>query len=206
MIDMHILIHPTHDRSVHLKRVLRKLGKIPHLVNVIQLDGTYMHIGMGRMQGFSSGNSDYVTFMDDDDDISTDVFQSCIDILDNDSSIDAVVTDERHVINGKIKTPLRKWLPMDGEQYSIQTARYIHHLVVLRRTSIQPYIDMLQNWPDLCEFNLYGNMILDGKKFIHLDKVGYYWYQHDNNARSLRIPPSQDTINLLKQMYTITNQ
>jgi len=206
MIDIHILQHPQQDRTTHLKRVLRKLGKIPDLVNIFLTPGVDRHIGLGRMQGFSLGTSDYVTFIDDDDDIEPNIFQDCIDLLDGDDSIDAVVTDERHVIDGKIKKPLRKWLPVDGQQYDIETARYIHHLVVFRRSSIQPYLDMLQNWPDLCEFTMCGKMILDGKKFIHLDKVGYYWYLHPNNARNMKIVPSQDTIEMMKTMYTIVSQ
>lgn len=201
-VDVHILLHPEQpERQKNLKRVERKLLKVPFDVKLHKLQGVKDHIGQGRFEGFSMGQEPYVSFVDDDDDVEHKVFRKCIDILDNNPELDAVVTDEIHVVEGKVKKPLRMNLPRCGELYNLKTARYIHRLVVLRRESIEPYLDMLKELPTLCEFTVYVKMIQDGCKFVHLDDVGYYWFVHDKGSKSMKAHPSQTTIDMLKNMY-----
>lgn len=200
-IDLHILKRVLPDKSPHTKRVKLKLGKIRKLVEVHELVSHEEHIGARRAEGFSVGEQPYVSFMDEEDDIEPNVFQRCIEVLDANPDIDAVVTDERHIIGGRVKAPLRVGLPGDGELYSIETARYIHHMVVLRRSSLQPYMSQLQNWPVMCEFTLYGKMILDGCKFMHIDRVGYYWYAHNDRVQIAETPLSPETLSIMKSMY-----
>lgn len=191
MIDVHILKHPSEERDI--SELEKKLEK----TNLYLVQGYTNNIAKGRKEGFSKGSSRYLSFVDDDDSIeSSDIFDECLEILKNDDTLDGISTLEKQVTSsGKEILQNRKYsktnilLPND--------INLLHHLVIVKRTSIEKYIDVLDKVKAFPEFTLWGTMLLDGCKFYHLPKVGYTW-NNNNAARKLKLPVTdltRDTIN-----------
>lgn len=196
MIDFHVLLHPVYKRNpsyfVHPQCIIHKIL------------GVEKHIGKGRFTGFKSGDSKYVSFFDDDGDcVNLSVIEEIIARLDEDPSLDAICTDEQVAFDGNIsnaKRPIK-----DRTILSLQKARSIHHLVVLRRSSIEPFLPLLLDCPDLCEFTLWGVMIKAGCKFQWMSEFGYTWIKHSENARSMKIEMSDFSKKIINEIHSNIN-
>lgn len=195
MIDFHVLAHPIYRRQcfefVHPRCAVYKVC------------GVKGHIGLGRFEGFNKGSNPYVSFYDDDDSLQLGVIDKIIDRMDSDPSIDAVCTNEYVLRNGRhreAKKPIK-----DGKTMAIRDLAFAHHLVVVRRSSIQPFLPLLCGWPDWCEFSLWVTMVKAGRKFQWMSDFGYTWVMHDQNAKSMKITPHESSINLVKEMFSGVN-
>lgn len=199
-IDFHVLLHPNQNRVSTQRALLENISLCPSLV-MHTVKGIDRHIGEGRYIGFTQGKEKYCSFADDDDRVNTEVFSECLNILEGDPTIDAVVTSSLVTKNGKGFYKLHPYNKMrTGDVYTLSTARFIHPIIVFRRRSLNPYLYRLKGWPDLCEFSLIGSMLLDGLKFVHLNEVGYYWYRHGEGVRSLKIKPAKDSLEILAHL------
>lgn len=196
-IDFHVLRNPLFDRSTERLKTIESLRH--PLINIIEVDGYKRHIGKGRYDGFSQGTNEYVSFADDDDVICSDVIERVVSSLDNDQSIDGVFTEE--IMKYKNDTRHNKLKIENGVIANISEIKYMHHLVVIRRSSLQPFLGQLKEWPDLAEVSLYGAMIKQGARFQFLKEVGYIWKIHKNNARSLDIVPCLESVNLVREIH-----
>lgn len=189
MIDMHVIKHPLYDRNI----VDVKHKKI----NLYKINGMLYHIGMSRCEGFKQGCSKYVSFFDDDDHIDENVIDLLLYRLENDPTISAIFTKE--IIHYANKSILNHLPIADKTNIELRHLRYIHHLVIIRREVIKQYYDLLNQCPDLCEFTLYGQMLLDGHKIQYADVFGYHWFIHQHNAHTLKIKPSQISIDIINK-------
>lgn len=191
MIDFHVIRHPMQDREpVFFSHDRCRIYQVP---------GVDRHIGAGRFAGFSCGDSEYVSFFDDDGDVvNTSVIDEIIARLDADPGLSAVCTDEKVSRNGVVRSSIKKL--SDRHILSVRDVRFVHHLVVIRRSAIAPYLHLLRGWPEWCEFSLWVTMVTAGHRFEWLDDYGYTWVVHDKNAHALKIQPTQDTVDLINQM------
>jgi glycosyltransferase involved in cell wall biosynthesis len=191
-IDFHVLKHPIYPRYT-------RVFSHPKC-NIHQIDGIKNHIGQGRCIGFQQGTAEYVSFYDDDDDVLPEHLDQIIKRLDDNQHLTAIAT-EQNVINSKGIVCRKQVHLLDKEQYKLKDVRYIHQLVVIRRSALtSKYLDLLNQCNDWCEFALYTQMILDGHVFQHFNKVCYNWYLHTENVKSLKIKPSLIAVNLVRTM------
>lgn len=202
MIDLHYISHPTIDRSKHMKRVIRKLSQLS-FITVHEIEGTLGDIGIGRKQGFLSGVNDFVTFINDDDDVEVSVIEQCFNQLQENPSIDAIVTKSCSVVNGKqhiAQSPITS-----GQIHNSSTILGANGLTIIRRSSIQSYLDILDQCPSFCEISIFGLMILHGQRFVHCDSIGYY-RTVSKHIKNNKILPSEFTKDVLKQLNDRTCQ
>lgn len=196
LIDIHILKHPIQDRSAQQEKLYRELSQLPE-VQIHLVEGIDRHIGCGRKKGFLLGDAPYVSFCDDDDEIIKDVIPQALEVLQQNINIDAIVTDEFVNEKGRMRRLKKALGPKNGELFSLAQCRFIHHLVIFRRSSLNPYLRLLDSWPDMAELSLYATMIKQECKFMYLDIPAYIWNVHDKGARSLGIEISKESQKLL---------
>lgn len=195
MIDVHILSHPTQDRSVNLMQLLVKLRRSDE-INVHVVKGIKGHIGRGRLRGFLEGTSEYVTFIDDDDDVDVAVLESCEAILDANPEVSGVHTAE--LIAHKGQTRIAKSSVEDGGILGLKDIHQMHHLVVIRRKAMNDYLYKLSAWPNYCEDSLYILMMMEGHKFMYTDQVGYTWNRDEaTGACSMGLDVAPETKHLI---------
>lgn len=191
MIDFHVLSHPT-QRRVCFEFVHPRCA-------VHRVPGVDRHIGRGRFEGFSRGTAPYVSFYDDDDTLELGVIDKILGRLDADPTVDAVCTNEYVLRNGSrrgAKKPIK-----DGNTLRLRDVAHVHHLVVVRRATILPFLPLLLRWPDWCEFSLWVSMVKAGCKFQWMSDFGYMWVIHDQNAKSLKIELNPESVALVKEIY-----
>lgn len=200
MIDVHILTHPTQDRSATLDPLLRSLDREP--VNVHLVPGVYRMIGAGRAKGFRCGNEGLVSFVDDDDEIVPGVFDKLLEIFEKDPEIDGACTREQAFINGE---PVRTWAAQEfpWKYYDRRHYLNIHHVVAYKRDKIDPYLDSLIDVPTSSEHTLAGLMLLNGAIIRHAPFIGYKWHQHGGSTPSLAMAMHPKTEQLHRDIMAL---
>jgi len=182
-----MLEHPTQVRDA--QGIISSLEASP-CATLYALKGTDGHIGKGRSAGFRLGDSKYVSYVDDDDDVITDCLPMCLSVLES-HGVDAVVTKEYVEYKGVKQLSLFPDGLLPGSIFKLFHARYIHHLIVFRRSSLNPYIDRMERWPGQPEPALIASMLLDGAKFMALDTPGYVWRPNRKNGGH-KIPKTKE--------------
>lgn len=173
MIDVHVIISP--ERAEFHDRCFKSLEGQP--INLFKVP-KQASISMGRMIGFSLGESEFVSLVDDDDWVEEGAFQACLDYLIANPEIQAVFTSERrHPIDGS--EPII--IPAIDDEWSFNKMRnfhpYVHHLVVLRRSCITKHLHILDRFPNIGDQALYHEVAKENL-FVHLPIVGYNWVHH----------------------------
>jgi leucyl-tRNA synthetase len=127
-------------------------------------------IGAARAFAFTLGTSEYVSFVDDDDEIDEKAFYKCLKTIDRHKTIVGVYTDTRHVHpNGRadIEYKGRPW----SAKKQLKRISEITHLKIMRRCHVEPYLDELAKWPTYEEYVLCGLMAERGP-WHHIPIVG----------------------------------
>lgn len=196
MIDIHIVRHPKQARENGLLGLVEKLATCPMVYTQV-IPGCDRNIGAGRTIGFSAGNRDFVSFVDDDDDIDLDAIRACIDELKKNPDIDLAVTRERVVYNGQARISPR--VRSATGDITPRDINHVHHLVVARRAAVERYLHVLRDAVAFPEFTMWAAMLLDGVRMRQLDIVGYTWFVHPGGARSMKLPATETTRELINR-------
>lgn len=201
MIDIHLLQHPRQDRLDNILSLTEKLSGVPGVYLQI-LQGHKDNITTGRLQGFNSGWQKYVSFVDDDDDILPEIIPQCVEILEANPHLAAVVTMEQQNNKSSCIIPHRKSQEL---LISPKELNYVHHLVVLRRSILNKYLPILNKANAFPEFTLWATMLLDGCKFYYLPKLGYIW-NNNGDALKLKLPVTEYTKTVINQCLTFNSR
>ena len=193
LLDIHIIKHPIFDRSENIERLIKKLEGQPVKIHII--DGFERHIGKGRAAGFRAGNQEFCSYIDDDDDVEL-VFDDILEVL-KDPAIDAVCTREAKVLEGGSQIISR----FPYKYYDKRHLFRLHHLAVFRRDKIAPYIDELEDLPDSAEHYLWAKLLLNNAIVRHIPIVGYKWFIHANDSKSLKIDKPEKANDLFRELH-----
>lgn len=183
LVDVHILRLPN-DREDWFQYCLDSLEREP--VNLHILDGVEGNIGAARIKGFSHGTAPYAAYVDPDDLVCRGAFQACIDALEADSTKVLAYTREARISEGGClisEWDRKLYEPFFGKP---EEALRAHHLSVYRRSAL-PDLSFLNEYITVPEMALKKAMW--NNNFAFVDRVGYQWRQHNNNA-SKKIPPN----------------
>ena len=190
--DVHVIVDETHT-EFH-QQCLDSLKDEP--INLHLIPGTPGHIGVGRYAGFSAGSAEFVSFVDDDDYIIPGIFQKCYDVLDRCPDACGVITKEQRLHEGTLYPPVE--IPLD--QGWVNMVKRMHHIVMVRREVVEPFIPRMKKWAFQSEDMLWSHLIASGHKFEILDEVGYIWRLHEKGAHKLMVP-SEELKKELKKLY-----
>ncbi|MCP3924918.1 MAG: hypothetical protein GY714_20255 [Desulfobacterales bacterium] len=181
MIDVHCLRH--NDERVFFPQLLKQLGK-EECINLFVLKNDD-NIGAGRVKGFLTGTSDYVSFVDYDDLIEPGIFKKINDVMD--TGVPWCYTDEMLIDeSGNILQPGWSSDPKLYTKYilgfvDIGENMHCHHILTFRRELITSRIKyIMKQLKELPEEYLKTELMQYERK--HIETVGYYWRQHENNG------------------------
>lgn len=178
--DVHVLTLET-DNKDWLNQCLSSLE--PEPVNVHLIPGIVGHIGKGRAAGFSAGSSPFVSFVDSDDYVMPGAFKRAVDKLESNPNLSAVCSAEQVMDEDGNVTKQNKYSNDYDELTQGQFLLYVHHLVVLRRSAIEQYLDFIADIPNRCEFCTWAEMMYDGHEFGYVDSVDYSWRYRAGSAK-----------------------
>jgi len=144
------------------------------------------NIGFGRVRGFLVGKSPYVSFVDYDDLIQPEIFFEINQILE--SGYDWCYTDEM-LINEEGEELQPGWSshpelysPLLRSFQTFNSKDCCHHIVAFRRNLLRiDNLYIMRQLTELAEAYLYRELGRNNN-YYHLQKVGYFWRQHENNG------------------------
>ena len=168
MIDVHLLTLPN-DRQDWFDQCMASLQNQPITLHV--LAGVKGHIGKGRFNGFQTGDHPYVSLVDPDDMVTPNGFTDCLNLLNSDPKLDGAYTAEH------------QYYFSDEGQWTIKPARpergsAVHHLLVLRRSVVNQYLNDLLFDPQYPETRMLKHMKKDGINLGYTGTVGYVWRRY----------------------------
>ena len=218
VVDVHILLHPTQDRSAKLDPLLEALDKEP--VNIHLVTGYDRLIGKGRAEGFRLGTSEVVSYVDDDDEIIEGAFTHILECFAGEPEIDGCCTREE--INRHGGEDLWAGTKYPFLYYNKVDCRRIHHITAYNRASIEPYLDQIIDKPTTSEHHLAALLLKDEARIKHIPIECYRWNEHAGSspwyirhesnpnltakeklARKGELGLKQESIDLYKELFAI---
>lgn len=178
------MLHAPSKNQVWLNRCLASLRNEP--INVHHCDWVEGDIRAARAAGFSRGDSEFVSFVDNDDTVVPGAFGACIEALDANPGVCGVYTTSSimkevngiDVVVGMVH-PYRPW-----KSTTIPSLTEIHQLVVMRRSAVTQIItDRYYEIPKMVptEVWIYWAMA-QRAPWLAIHRCGYNWRMHKNNA------------------------
>lgn len=160
ILDVHVLQSPktTQFQLIRCRKsiaaAIKAAADTQFKINVWYLPAVQGNLGQARKLGYSKGNGDYVTYVDDDDYLEENAFSVVREKLE--SGVKALTTGENVVVVG---------FPQNRVQARPQAE---HHLAIYSRSEIQslPY-ELFQIFPD--------QFLLSRFKADHVEACVYNW-------------------------------
>jgi hypothetical protein len=178
MIDVHVLTLPD-ERQAWLQECLRSLEGHPVQVHVVE--GIKNHVGRGRILGFAQGTSEWVSFVDDDDRVKPGAFASVLESITQFPQADAVFTREEWIDGvGALLQPAKAIPAKFSTSHIYKFFRWDHHLMVFRRSKLEPLLPKLMNFPMACN-SFVADVFLKQYVCVMNPDIGYQWRIHPNN-------------------------
>lgn len=175
-IDVHVLY--CYEPMRWVDDALISLAAEP--VNVHLCKGIKGKVGLARAHAFRQGTAEYVAFVDADDEVVSGAFNAALDILDNRPEIVATYCDVQLIGEpegvGYFKAP---WNPLA----QLFGPSEVHHLHVMRRSSVEPHLAELEQWDGYEEYVLMGLICQFGQQY-HIAHPWYRFRQHNTYPRA----------------------
>lgn len=181
-VDIHVLSYSESWSS--LQKTLNSLKSLPCNVWLV-MGGFPGSIGAARAFAFTLGSAEYVSFIDDDDEVIPEAFYECLEAIEASKQVVGVYTDTTHVhLSGRadVEKKGNPWNPVE----QLLKASEITHLKIMRRCHVEPYLNDLAQWPTYEEYVLCGLMTKRGP-WLHLPIAGAYKRYKPANASSMRL-------------------
>ena len=160
-VDVHILVYPT-SPTKWLDQCLESLNNEPINIHIIDVkDSRYESIGNYRIEGFSKGEEDYVSYVDADDYILPKAFSKALPML------------AKHLPN--YACTWERVYKEDTKKF-LRTNKFNHHLKFYKRSFIKNFFDTYKN--NGAEGDPIVQTLLKDTAF-DLGYVGYVWRVHD---------------------------
>lgn len=182
---MHVLHQPNESEEWNAELRL-SLDRLP--VNVYNLEGTHNNILDGRIRGFNTGSSPYISFADPDDIVHIRGIEECLNVLENDQNISGVYTNSTVLMESGREFLLYKHKEWTVEWHA-KTALPIHQLCVIRREVMEQALRQLPKDNDIIKA---AYMFPEQLIFAHVAKIapwkflpdiiGYVWRKRASGA------------------------
>ena len=145
------------------------------------IPGVAGDVGIGRWNGYHTGDAEFVSFVDDDDVVIPGIFEKCYQALDENPDAIGVHTREWIYESGamtlsQIPNPNWTW-----DRYFF----FVHHVVVYRMERVMPYGDAAKECKVGFEHFMNMQIMMDGHRFHYIEDVGYIWRGHSGSIREL---------------------
>lgn len=175
-IDVHLLT--LNEPEKWFNECVDSLSSAP--INLHVLKGIPGKIGLARCNGFRTGNSSYVSFVDPDDKYSPPAFEIMSTYLDTHPDCSLVYTLEKPMDkNGVLLTsPQPSYY---SQMLHSASPSHVHGLWMTRRTLIEPILHSIEHVPVYAEWLLTLQLSRLGA-CNRIPIIGRFWRQHDKQA------------------------
>jgi len=175
MIDVHVI----QTGRKYAKECLDSLHDEP--INLFLSKFIEGRIGLARVKAIMEGNSEFVSFVDDDDILVPGTFGIALEVLKKGYS--AYYTN--HFVMDSEKKVYGKWFHKPAKPIGFSQNIQMHHVVVYRRSIIERVFDStaLARTSERTLFNLAS--IYHGVVYGD-DRMGLYWRVHDDSAHNVK--------------------
>lgn len=181
MIDVHCLVYK--EDGKYFPQLVDQMTREKNIIFRLISNGN--NIGEGRVKGFLTGSSPYVSFVDYDDLIEPGIFTKINTVMESGAAWcytnEMLIDEENRLIqpgwssNPELyKESILGYLRINGNIYP-------HHIVAFRRELFIPrMLYIMKQLKELPEE--YLHLELAQHKEVHINEVGYYWRQHEHNG------------------------
>lgn len=201
-ITVYILCGSIDDRSENIKKLEEKLKNEPVEYRFIKT--SFGNIGTDRHNAIQSINTEFVAYMDDDDDFVPGAFSIINDYIDEHPNEDIFCPLEYCIIPSErlITYPI---LPKDLEYFPPQHHRLMHHIFPMRTSLAKVFSRCMIGHVVNCEIVLKSALHLAGYRVKIIPEYLYYWIINPFSATSDR-GPSQEAVRYLNAVRHLKKQ
>jgi hypothetical protein len=175
-VDCHVLY--CHEPRDWLKMAIASV--LENRVNLFLCPGIAGKVGLARALAFAEGSAEYVAWVDGDDEVMPGAFEAALDVLDANPDVVSTYCDIQLIDHpegqGYIKGP---WTP----KRQLFNIAEVHHLHVMRRSAVLPYLEELAKWDGYEEFVLMALLAQHGRHH-HIPRRLYRFRQHAKYQRA----------------------
>lgn len=176
LIDCHVL--HCHEPPEWIADCLDSLRAEPVTVYLRQgIDGK---VGLARAKAFAEGQAPYVAWVDGDDAVVPGAFEAALEVLESQPEVVSTYCDIQLIDQpdgvGYIKGP---WRPVR----QLINPSEVHHLHVMRRAAVMPWLAELARWDGYEEYVLMGWLCRYGVHH-HIPRTLYRFRQHMHYRRA----------------------
>lgn len=140
------------------------------------------HICEASNDALEMSTGDYIGLLDHDDILDRNACQEIVSVLNKDSTIDFIYTDEDKIdLSGKFRYPHFK---PDFSRDALLSLNYISHLAVIKKTLIVDVGSFRQGYEGAQDYDLYLRIIEKTNKIYHIPKILYHWRMLEGSTAS----------------------
>jgi len=205
MLDI-IVLHGKNDNKVWENQCFESLSK--HDVNIINCDAIPGDTRLARKLSFEKATSKYVTFVDIDDYVITDIpiFDICVTHLENNPSICGVST--RSYLIRPESTNMTRIITTDinwSFEKHFKHIFLIHQLTVVRTELIQKVCSENNDLISQIRYSDHQRELLltQHGNWKIIPEVGYYWRKHNNAEHTLNVDYPEDLYNKIYELIKV---
>lgn len=163
-----------------LSGILQEYEKEDNRIKVVY-NKQSLHISKNTNAALNIVSGDYVAFADHDDLLAPNALYECVQVLNEDSAIDVIYTDEDKIdMHGKIH-----FLPHFKSDFNIDMLRsgnYICHFFVVRKSIFQEVGYLNCEYDGVQDFDFTLRCIENTSKIKHIPKILYHWRAHRDST------------------------
>lgn len=180
MIDVHCLVHKESKYFYELEKQMKEESDISfHVVSNKE------NIGLGRVNGFMKGYHKYVSYVDYDDLIEPGIFAKINRVMDTGIpwcyTNEILIDEDGNKIQPGWSSNPELYSPAVLDLVRVNIDEHVHHILTFRRDLITPKIlYIMRQLNELPEE--YLRTELEKYSRLHINEVGYYWRQHNDNS------------------------
>ena len=196
IVWVHIISHPTQDRTEQMDAMLEQLEGEP--VKVVRVPGVDRMIGAGRYAGYMASDGPIVSYVDDDDEIVPGAFDHILECFAREPGIDGCCTRE-HVSRHASRTVWGETC-FPFQYYDRRHLHRVHHITAWKKAAIMPYLDEIKDKAVTAEHHLVALMLKNNARIKHIPHLGYRWNEHKGSSPSMGIEQDPRSLALYREV------
>jgi hypothetical protein len=195
-----VMIHGKDDNKAWAEQA--RASVLFHNVNIIDVDAVPGDTRLARKNGFEKSTAPYVSFVDPDDYVTTDIpiFELCVKVLVEDKSICGVST-RSYLISDKPTKLLNSTIKWDLIKH-FYNITLIHQLTVMRTDVVQKVCSEHHDLIYPVKYNEHNRdlLLVQYGDWKIIPEIGYTWRKRAEGAHSLKIPKPKANYNTIADL------